>query len=257
MTADGPWEFALHHIGALSPWGNKPGIKWINGQVEGEAGSGLTPYIFNPKNGVNAIQWATGLELMLGIKNPQQVFLTTDHPNGGPFIYYPTIISWLMSKKTRDKKLASINKAATSKSGLSDMDREYTLEDIAWITRAGTAKCLGLTQKGHLGIGADGDVAIYRLDPNEKDGKKIEDAFSDAAYTIKSGKVVARDGEIVKTFLGNTIYTDVTDRIKKDMLDSVVDDVKAVWDSRYSINFGNYAVQEVYVENPVKVTSQK
>ncbi len=257
MTADGPWEFQLHQIGALSPWGNKPGIKWINGQVEGEAGSGLTPYIFNPKNGVNAIQWATGLEIMLGIKNPQQIFLTTDHPNGGPFIYYPTIISWLMSKKSREKKLASINKDATSKSGLSSLDREYTLEEIAWITRAGTAKCLGLQQKGHLGIGADGDVAIYRLDPNEKDGKAIEKAFSDAAFTIKAGEIVSKDGEIVKTFLGNTIYSDVTDKVKKEMTDSVVDDVKSVWDSRYSINYGNYAVQEVYVENPIKITSQK
>jgi formylmethanofuran dehydrogenase subunit A len=257
MTADGPWEFALYGIGGISPWGNKPGIKWINGQVEGECGSGLTPYVFNPKNGVNSIQWATGLELLLGVTNPQQIFLTTDHPNGGPFIYYPTIISWLMSKKTRDKKLANINKAATSKSGLKDMDREYTLEEICWITRAGTSKCLGLEQKGHLGVGADGDVAIYRIDPNEKDGKKIEDAFSDAAYTIKGGQVVARDGKIVKSFLGNTIYSDVTDKIKPDMLDSVIDDIKAVWDSRYSINYANYAVQEVYVENPVKVTSQK
>ncbi|MHA1453653.1 MAG: amidohydrolase family protein, partial [Promethearchaeota archaeon] len=153
--------------------------------------------------------------------------------------------------------LASINKAATSRTGLSDLDREYTLEEIAWITRAGTAQCLGLTQKGHLGVGADGDVAIYRINPNEKNGKKIEDAFSDAAYTIKAGEVVARDGEIVKTFLGNTIYSDVTAKIKPDMLDSVIDDVRAVWDSRYSITFGNYAVQDVYVENPVKVTSQK
>ncbi len=133
-----------------------------------------------------------------------------------------------MSKKTRDAKLASINKAAISKSGLSDLTREYTLEDIAWITRAGTAKCLGLTEKGHLGIGADGDVAVYRLDPNEKDGKKIEDAFSDAAFTIKAGTVVALDGEIVKTFLGNTIYSDVTGMVKKDMMDSVIDDIKAV-----------------------------
>ncbi|MBN2157662.1 MAG: formylmethanofuran dehydrogenase subunit A [Candidatus Lokiarchaeota archaeon] len=251
MTADGPWEYALHHIGGVSPWGNKPGIKWVNGQVEGECGSGLTPYIFNPKNGVNSIQWAIGLEIMLGIKNPKQVFLTTDHPNGGPFIYYPTIISWLMSKKTRNKRLGEINEMASSKSGLVDLEREYTIEEIAWITRAGTAQCLGLKEKGHLGIGADGDVAVYRLDPNEKDGKTIEKAFSDAAFTIKSGEIVVKNGEIVKVFLGNTIYSDVTGKIKKDMLESVIDDVRAVWDSRYSINYGNYAVQEVYCENPI------
>jgi len=251
MTADGPWEFALHHIGGVSPWGNKPGIKWINGQVEGEAGSGLTPYIFNPKNGVNSIQWAIGLELMLGIKNPKQVFLTTDHPNGGPFIYYPTIISWLMSKKSRDTVLTDINKDASSKSGLKDLAREYTLEEIVWITRAGTARCLGLNERGHLGVGAVGDVAVYRLDPNERDGTTIEKAFSNAAYTIKSGEIVVRNGEIIKTVMGNTIYSDVTGKVKKEMLESVVEDVRSVWDSRYSINYGNYAVQDIYCEKPI------
>ena len=68
MTADGPWEFALHHLGGMSAWGAKPGIKWINGQVEGESGSGVVPYFFSPKVGVNAIQWAIGFELMFLVR---------------------------------------------------------------------------------------------------------------------------------------------------------------------------------------------
>ncbi|MHA1508734.1 MAG: formylmethanofuran dehydrogenase subunit A, partial [Promethearchaeota archaeon] len=68
MTGDGPWEFALHHLGGMSAWGSKPGIKWVNGQVEAESGSGVVPYFFSPKIGVNAIQWAIALELMLLIK---------------------------------------------------------------------------------------------------------------------------------------------------------------------------------------------
>ena len=73
MTADAPWEFALHHLGGASAWGAKPGMKWFNGQVEGESGSGIDPYFINPKVAVNAIQWAIGLELMLLTKNPWQV----------------------------------------------------------------------------------------------------------------------------------------------------------------------------------------
>ena len=81
MTADGPWQYSLHKLGGMSAWGAKPGVKWINGQVEGESGSGIVPYFFNPKVAVNAIQWAIGLELMLLTKNPWQIFMTTDHPN--------------------------------------------------------------------------------------------------------------------------------------------------------------------------------
>ncbi|MHA1297954.1 MAG: formylmethanofuran dehydrogenase subunit A [Candidatus Helarchaeota archaeon] len=257
MTADGPWEHQLYYIGGLSPWGSKPGIKWVNGQVEVECGSGLTPYIFNPKNATNSLQWAIGLEIMLKVKDPKQVFLTTDHPNGGPFIYYPTIIKWLMSKKSRDAVLNSINKNANEKSDLSSVDREMTLEEIAWITRAGTAKCLGLPMKGHLGVGADADVAIYDLSPDEKDGDKIEKAFSNVAYTIKAGEIVVKNGEIINDNRGRTIYTDVTDKIKPDILESVIDDVKAAWAMRYSVNFANYLVHEVYCENPIVIKGQK
>ncbi|MHA1821125.1 MAG: formylmethanofuran dehydrogenase subunit A [Promethearchaeota archaeon] len=256
MTADGPWEFALHRIGGISPWGAKPGIKWVNGQVESECGSGLTPYIFNPKNATNSLQWAIGLEVLLLMKDPQRIFLTTDHPNGGPFIYYPTIISWLMNKKKRDELLKSINKNAMNKSHLIDIDREYTLDEIAWISRAGTARCLGLERKGHLGIGADGDVAIYDLNPNEKDGKVIEKAFSNALYTIKSGRVAVKKGIVTTTEFGNTIYTDVTDRVKPDLLESVIDDIKSAWPMRYSINYGNYNVQDVFIPKPYVIKSK-
>jgi formylmethanofuran dehydrogenase subunit A len=257
MTADGPWEFALHHIGGISPWGSKPGIKWVNGQVEAECGSGLTPYVFNPKNGTNSIQWAVGLELFLGIKNPQQVFLTTDHPNGGPFIYYPTIMKWLMNKKARDEMLGSVHKNASEKTNLSDFDREYTMEEIAWITRAGTAKCLGMHDRGHLGIGAIGDVAIYDTTENEKDGEKLEKAFSNSAYTIKDGVVVTRDGEILIDSLGKTLVADVTNMVKQDLIDSVIDDVKKVWNMRYSVSYGNYAVEEVYCKHPKIIKGEK
>lgn len=257
MTADGPWEHDLHQIGALSPWGAKSGIKWINGQVEGECGSGLTPYIFNPKNATNSVQWATGLELFLLIKDPKQVFLTTDHPNGGPFIYYPTIIKWLMSSKARNDELNKVQESAKEKTTLASIDREYTLMDIAWATRAGTARTLGLENKGHLGVGADADVSIYNLSENEKDGSKIEKAFSNAAYTIKGGNIVVKNGEVVKIELGKTIWTDVTDKIKKDVMDSVIDDMKALWQIRYSVNYDQYPVQDIFVEHPLVIRPKK
>jgi len=245
MTADGPWEFALHHLGGTSAWGAKPGIKWINGQVEGESGSGIVPYFFNPKVAVNAIQWAIGLELMLLTKNPWQVFMTTDHPNGGPFTSYPQIFRWLMDKKSRDDVLLNhCSKKASDKTQLKDIDREMNLNEIAIITRAGTAKCLGMTDRGHLGVGAIGDVAIYKLDPKKLDGHAIEKAFSLAAYTIKDGQIVVKDGEITATPMGTTICAE--GKVKESIMESMLEDVKAHWRDHYSINFANYPVHDAY-----------
>jgi len=245
MTGDGPWEFALHHLGGMSPWGCKPGVKWVNGQVEGESGSGIVPYFFSPKVGVNAVQWAIGLELMLLIKDPYQIALTTDHPNGGPFTCYPMIYKWLMDRKSRADMLENVvNKKATTATSLKDLDREYTLSELCTVTRAGNAKILGLNDRGHLGIGAIGDVAIFKLDPNNYDGAAIEKAFSASAYTIKDGQIIVKDGEIMATTMGTTICAE--GKIKDELYSAVIDDIKAHWRDHYSVNFNNYAVQDAY-----------
>ena len=80
ITADGPWQHLLYKL---------TGRKWGNLDVENETGCGIVPYTYRPSNLVNAVQWAVGLELLLLINNPWQVFLSTDHPNGGCFWRYP------------------------------------------------------------------------------------------------------------------------------------------------------------------------
>ncbi|MFX1398741.1 MAG: formylmethanofuran dehydrogenase subunit A [Promethearchaeota archaeon] len=245
MTGDGPWEFNLHHLGGTSPWGARPGVKWVNGQIEGESGSGIVPYFFSKAVGVNAVQWAIGLELMLMVKNPFQIAATTDHPNGGPFTAYPIVFKWLMDKKARDEMLKSCSQRASTATHLGDLDREYTLSDLCVVTRAGNAKTLGLKDRGHLGVGAIGDIALYKLDPSSMDGNMIEKAFSAAAYTIKDGQIVVKDGEITATPKGTTICAE--GKIKVSAYESMLEDVKARWRDHYSINFNNYAVQDAYV----------
>ncbi|MHA1705543.1 MAG: formylmethanofuran dehydrogenase subunit A [Promethearchaeota archaeon] len=245
MTADGPWEFALHHLGGTSAWGAKPGIKWVNGQVEGESGSGVVPYFFSPKVAVNAIQWAIGLELVLLMKNLWQIFLTTDHPNGGPFTSYPQIYRWLMDKKSRDDVLLNqCSKKAATRTQLKDIDRELTINELCIITRAGTAKSLGLKDRGHLGVGAIGDVSIYKLDPDKMDGHAIEKAFTQAAYTIKEGQIIVKDGEIMATPSGTLLVA--KGQISDSSMETMLEEIKLKWRDHYSINFNNYAVQDVY-----------
>ena len=240
----------------MSPWGaknaairkirKKPGVKWVNCQVEGESGSGIVPYFFSAKNGVNATQWAIGLELLLLIKNPYQILMTTDHPNGAPFTTYPIVYKWLTDKKSRKEMLENVvSKKASTASTLTDIDREYTLNELCITTRAGTAMSLGLSDRGHLGEGALGDVAIYKIDPKNYDGHIIEKAFSNASYTIKDGQIVVKDGEIVATPMGTTICTE--GKINENIYEAVLDDVKLHWRDHYSINFNNYAVQDAYV----------
>ena len=183
---------------------------------------------------------------MLLTKNPWQMFMTTDHPNGGLFTSYPQIIRWLMDKKSRDDILLNQCSAkANSKSQLGDINRELKLNDICIITRAGTAKCLGMVDRGHLGTGAIGDVAIYKLDPDKADGQAIDKAFSLAAYTIKDGQIVVKNGEITATPMGTTIC--VEGKVKDQVMEAMLEDVKAHWRDHYSINFNNYAVHDAYV----------
>ena len=143
ITADGPWQHLLYQL---------TGRKWGNLDVENETGCGIVPYTYKENKLVNAVQWAVGLELLLLINDPWRVFLTTDHPNGACFWRYPEIIHLLMDADFRQEQI-KLPAKALKRIVLADLDREYTLSEIAIITSAGPARALGLSQKGHLGVG--------------------------------------------------------------------------------------------------------
>ena len=237
MTGDGPFQFILQNL---------TGNKWKNADVEAEGSAGIVPYKFKRKNLVNAIQWTIGLELALLIKDPWRVFLTTDHPNAGPFTEYPRVIAWLMSTKAREKTMEKINRRAKKRSVLPSVDREYTFYEIAIITRAATAKALNLTNKGHLGVGADADIAIYNINPMEvnpsKEYKKVRKALRRAAYTIKGGEIIVKDGEIVKSFVGETFWIKPTipEELEKEILREVAEKFKEY----YTVSLENYIIGE-------------
>ncbi|WP_017981069.1 tungsten-dependent formylmethanofuran dehydrogenase subunit FwdA [Methanocaldococcus villosus] len=238
MTADGPMEYDLHRTNKL---------KWANCDVELETGSGVVPFIYSPKGPVYALQWAIGLELFL-YTDVDKLILSTDHPNAGPFTRYPRIIAWLMSKKYRDEWLNKVHKWAVERARIADVDKEYDLYDIAKVTRANPAKVLGISEfKGHLGVGAEADIAIYKIDPEEKDGKKIERAFRFAKYVLKRGEIVVKDGEIVKEVFGDTIYLDV--QVGEDIMKEVEKDLEEKFKRYYSVNLDNYPVSDEYARS--------
>jgi len=246
MTADGPLEYGLHRLTHL---------KWMNFDVELETGGGLVPFIYARTNPVNSVQWAIGLELALLIKNPFQVFLSTDHPNAGPFTRYPRVISWLMSRKAREEVLKKIHEEASRRSVIATLDREYSLQEIATVTRAGQAAILGLSdRKGHLGVSADADIAIYNLDPKgDLTPNQIELAFSSAAYTIKGGEIVVEDGKIVQTVAGQRFW--VNSQVDEELEQRMMRDVSKTFAKYYTINMANFPVQNEYIprSNEIKI----
>jgi formylmethanofuran dehydrogenase subunit A len=247
MTADGPFQFDLYKL---------TGNKWANHDVETETSSGIVPFRYRRKSYVNAVQWSIGLELALLIKDPWKIYLTTDHPNAGPFTHYPKIIGWLMSKKARKATLKKIHPRARSRGLLPSMDREYTFYELAIATRAGQAKALGLKNKGHLGVGADADIAVYNLNPQTTDPsrkyKTLRKAFKRAAYTIKGGEIVAKNGEIMKQVEGATMWLDV--QVSEPL--KVSEDMKKRFREYWTVEYDNYPVTEKYLANSCPTTVQ-
>jgi formylmethanofuran dehydrogenase subunit A len=223
LTADSAVGQLLHSIS---------GRKWVSHDLELETGCGVVPIEYHDTNFVHALQWAIGLEWYLRVTDPWRVAMSTDHPNGGSFLAYPQIIALLMDSGRRSEVLGRLPPRVRARSGLADLTREYSLAEIAIITRAGPARILGLTQKGHLGPGADADLTIYNPDIDK------ERMFSCPRYVIKAGTVVVEDGELRTSPQGKTLY------MAPPYDTNLSADLKA-WFSRYSsIQFANYAVRE-------------
>lgn len=239
MTGDGPWQFRLHNL---------TGNKWVNSDVEMEAGAGVVPYTFRKENPANAIQWAIGLELALMINDPWKICMTTDHPNGGPFIHYPKVISWLMSRKARTDTMLESNKSCIKKTGLAGIYREYNFKEITILTRAAPAMLLGLKNKGHLGVGADGDVSIFNINPTSwrpSMYRDLENAFSKAAFTIKRGEIAAKNGEVLAVPQGSVYWVDV--KVSEEIESEVLEDLRSEFKKIYTLSLNNYPVQDEYL----------
>jgi formylmethanofuran dehydrogenase subunit A len=168
--------------------------------IECDAGCGVVPFRYRDQSFVNALQWAIGLEIFLSVRDPWRIFLTTDHPNGAPFTTYPHLIRLLTDRAFRNEMFEKINPDARAASTLASLTREYSLYEIAIMTRAGPARTLGLVDRGHLGAGAAADIVVYRDDADR------ERMFAAPQYVFKDGELVVRDGRLVK-ITGGSVHT--------------------------------------------------
>lgn len=226
MTADAPLAYMLR--------GFKKD-KWVNADVECESGCGIMPFSYQEHVYVHALQWAIGLELFLLSKDPWRIILSTDHPNGGSFMSYPKLIRLLMDREFRREEIQRVNQKAMNQTLLRELDREYTLNEIAIITRAGPARALSLKNKGHLGPGADADVTIY----DEMEDK--EAMFNAPRYVLKSGALIIEDHEFRRDYTGRFLHAEPA------YDEGIIQQVRPFFENYYSIEFDNYAVSDSYL----------
>ncbi len=219
MTGDSALGYFLH---------KRVGGKWFSGDIESEAGCGIVPITYKRKSLVHALQWAIGLEWYLLMPDPWRIAMSTDHPNGAAFLAYPQIIALLMDRHRREEILNSLPDAVRNHCTLREITREYTLYEIAIITRAAPARILGLKQKGHLGPGADGDVTLYQPDAD------VQRMFELPRYLISAGEVILDDGGLVRQPAGTTLSTSL--EFDTDAVPHIAD-----WfNEHYSLRFANY-----------------
>lgn len=226
MTGDGPLGYFLSKV---------YGGKWFSSDTEMESGCGITPIKYKNKSLVHALQWAIGLEWYLLVEDPWRVVMSTDHPNGGSFLAYPQIIRLLMDRTYRRDILDTCHPLIRERSTLYDLEREYTLNEIAIITRAGPARILGLKNKGHLGPGADADITIYTPHANQ------QVMFEMPRVVIKSGRVIVEQGEIRDPLIGKTLH------VNPDYDRGVEADIQTWFEKYYSIRWRNYPVDLSYL----------
>lgn len=199
VTADTPLDHGLWRAHG------SPSRPAVFTSFEQESGLGVMPTSYSKRNRIHGLQWAIGMELLLG-GDPNQLCLTVDHPNGGSMTRYPTLIADLMQRDRRNDRLKTLPKFSRTRSPLGEMDLEMSLDDIAVITRAAPAKMLGLGNKGHLGPGADGDVAIYNDRTDDPHAM-----FASAWRVIKAGQVVAEDGHMTREVTGARLRAAATE----------------------------------------------
>jgi formylmethanofuran dehydrogenase subunit A len=67
------------------------------------------------------------------------------------------------------------------------------------MTRAAPARLLGLADRGHLGVGAVADIAVYEQQAD------VAAMFRAAALVFKDGELVIRDGNVIRYRWGRAL----------------------------------------------------
>jgi formylmethanofuran dehydrogenase subunit A len=139
-----------------------------------------------------------------------------------------------MDRGVRDERIKQINPKLLAGSALADgLTREYTLNEIAIITRAAPARLLGLRQKGHLGAGADADVTVYSRNTD------LAEMFSAPRFVIKGGELVVEEGQLRRAPAGRRLH------VRPGYDEALLPDLRRHFETYSTVAFENYPVEGV------------
>ena len=160
ITADGPWQHMLHQL---------TGRKWGNLDVENETGCGIVPYVY--KRQASRQRRAVGGRTRAAAAHQGPVADLPHHRSSERRLLlaisgdHPAADGRGLPKGA--DQAAPGRRAEPHRAG-GPRPRSTRCPRSPIITSAGPARALGLSQKGHLGVGADADVTMYPASPTPR-----------------------------------------------------------------------------------------
>jgi len=137
-----------------------------------------------------------------------------------------------MDRSFRNDMLATLHPEAQKMTTLASIEREYSLQEIAIMTRAGAARLIGLQDRGGLSAGNWADITVYT---DNADRQKM---FEKPDYVFKDGELVVVDGKVVHTTWGTTHV------VKPDFDASVEKDLQRYFDRFLTMKLGNFTISD-------------
>ncbi len=137
-----------------------------------------------------------------------------------------------MDRGFRKEMMLKVVPEALKNSTLPSLEREYSLYEVAIMTRAGPARSLGLKDRGHLGVGACADITVYADDADR------EAMFATPKLVFKNGELVVRDGKVVKVVQGAT-------HVARPQYDKAIEKpLKDYFDSYHTMRMENFKLSD-------------
>jgi formylmethanofuran dehydrogenase subunit A len=120
---------------------------------------------------------------------------------------------------------------------LKDLKKEFSLHEIAVMTRSAAAQLLGLTDRGHLRPGAVADVAVYQELPNKAE------MFAAAELLFKHGERVVNNGQVILRRTGTT-------QIIKPGFDHRIErEIQTYFNRFYSLSLDHFMINEAGLDS--------
>ena len=140
------------------------------------------PYNYLKECYIDAMLWINGMEFLLYLEDLSKASLSVDFPSGGRLESYPFIIACLMDREKRNAFLRVLNPDAVNASTLKSIKREYSLFEIAAITRSSPAAACAFDNRGSLREASLADIVLY--EPHSD----IEKMFANPRHVIMGGE---------------------------------------------------------------------